>query len=316
MDGTILKQRVTEEAKRVGFDLVGFSAAEPDSRSVKVFNEWLDKNFEGDMEYMRRSEEREHPEQVLPGAKTVITLSLNYYQKQEPLRRGNGRIARYAHGKNYHKLIEKRLKRMKQSIQELIVEADIKGYVDTGPLLERSFAVQSGMGNIGKNGCLITKEYGSWVLLGELITTLEIPPDKKHDEAPFSICGDCDLCMKACPTGAIVAPGVIDSRKCISYQTIENKGEVPQDVADLIGRTRRVFGCDICQEVCPKNDVQKQTTDEAFNTPIAGDQIPLKEIIAIPSDEAFLNRFAGSAVMRAKRKVLQRSARLAIENNS
>jgi len=190
LDGDMLKQRITDAAKHIGFDLVGFSAAEPDAKSVKVFNEWLDKNFEGNMQYLRRSEERAHPEKVLSGAKTIITLSLNYYQEQEPLRRGNGRIARYAHGKNYHKLIEKRLKRLKESIRELISEAEIKGYVDTGPLLERSFAVQSGMGSIGKNGCLITREFGSWVLLGELITTLDIPPDKKHDEAPFSICGD------------------------------------------------------------------------------------------------------------------------------
>ena len=317
-----MRDKITVYAKELGFDLVGYTKARINASSIKAFNQWLDKKYDADMWFMRdeeRKEKRINPEKLLPKAKTVIALAVNYYRKQEPLKKGYGRVARYAYGRDYHKIIGKWKEQMQEYVQELAEKANQKAYVDTGPVLERTLAQQAGLGEIGKNSCLITKEFGSWVFLAEIITTLDLLPNEKavaeDKNNPFSICGDCTKCMDACPTGAIVAPGVIDSSKCISYLTIENKGEIPEEFQQAIKMTKRIYGCDICQEVCPHNKTQKETTHKELLQPkIAGDILHAEEILSIKTDEEFTEKFAGSPVMRAKRKGLQRNVKLLVDS--
>lgn len=311
-------QKLIEQyAKKLGFDLVGFSPAEIQLKYKKAYKTWLKNNYDGKMSYLREREKikkRFNLQKILPGAKTVIVLAINYYRPQKVLQKGFGRVARYAFGRDYHKIISKKLEELEKFIQTL--GGKTKAYVDTGPVLERALAEQAGLGVIGRNSCLITKKIGSWVFLAEIITDLPacrqagiLAPQKTANKKSFSACGQCQRCKIACPTGAIVAPGVINARKCISYLTIENKGKIPKKFAQKIKETQRIFGCDICQEVCPHNiSRQRQAVCKELELPkIAGDQIELNKILKIKTDEEFLKIFAGSPLMRAKRKGLQRN---------
>jgi epoxyqueuosine reductase len=291
-------------AKELGFDLVSFTKPAAPKESIKVFEKWLEEGNEASMEYMKKIDERKDLKKILKNAKSVIALAVNYYYDQTALKKEHGRIARYAYGRDYHKVIKKNLKELERYILKEWPSAETRSYVDTGPVLERAFAQKSGLGVIGKNACLITKEFGSWVFLAEIITNIDIPSEFISDYSKteaFKLCGNCRKCMDACPTGAIIAPGVIDSRKCISYNTIENKGEVPPEIAEKIKQTKRIFGCDICQEVCPHNIALKKPIK--INK-IAGDQVSFKKIKSMKTDEDFLKAFATSPLMRAKRKGL------------
>ena len=312
----VMKQEIIDYAKEIGFDLVAFSKAKIEEKYLKAFDSWISKNQEADMEYMRKIEQRRDLNKILPGAKSVIVLAMNYYYEQKDLEKENGRVARYAYGKDYHKIIKKKLKLLQKFIKELAPNEETKAYVDTGPILERALAEQSGIGTVGKNSCIITKEFGSWVFLSEIITTLDLAskekPKSKFHSRDFSVCGNCRKCVDACPTGAIIAPGVIDSKLCISYLTIENKDEIPEDLAKIIKKTKRIYGCDICQEVCPHNEAkQKINTHPEFNDfKIAGDQLNKKEILNIKTREEYLDRFAGSPLMRAKKEGLKRNLKI------
>lgn len=248
-----------------------------------------------------------------PDAKTVICLGMNYYRPQKPLQKGFGRVARYAFGRDYHKIIGKKLKELEKFIQTIDPDTKTLSYIDTGPILERALAVSAGLGVIGKNSCLITKEFGSWVFLAEIITNLDLAEgyEKPRLKGDFPACGSCTRCKDACPTRAIIAPGIIDARRCISYLTIEHKGSISPALARKLKKTRRIFGCDVCQEVCPHNiSRQKPTTHKELTEPkIAGDQLELEKIRAIKTDEEFLHFFAGSPLMRAKRRGLLRNAK-------
>ncbi len=315
MEKTI-KDKIIAYAKEIGFDLVAFSKAKIEEKYLKAFDNWIKENKEADMTYMRKIEERRDLNKILPGAKSVIVLAMNYYYEQKALKKENGRVARYAYGKDYHKIIKKKLKLLEKFIKEQAAKAETKAYVDTGPILERALAEQSGIGTVGKNSCIITKEFGSWVFLSEIITTLDLTSDQKpkskFHSRDFSVCGNCRKCVDACPTGAIIAPGVIDSKLCISYLTIENKEEIPKELAKIIEKTKRIYGCDICQEVCPHNEAkQKINTHSEFNNlKIAGDQLNVKEILNIKTREQYLNRFAGSPLMRAKKEGLKRNLKI------
>lgn len=311
-----LKIEIIEYAKELGFNLIGFTRAKVDSQAIQYFNQWLKKEYAGEMEYMQKEAPREDLNFLLEGAQTVISLAINYYHEQPALSKDAGRVARYAYGRDYHKIIAKKLKRLREFIQSKIDNANIKGYVDTGPVLERALAEQAGLGVIGKNSCLITEEYGSWVFLAEIITTLDLVDETTTTPAPFSKCGPCTLCMKMCPTQAIVAPGVIDARRCLSYLTIENKEEIPEEFKKKIKETKRIYGCDICQEVCPQNKKsQKQTATKEFLEPkIAGDELGFAQILNIKDEEQFLQKFAGSPCMRAKRKGIIRNVRACLDN--
>ncbi len=328
------KSEIETFARSIGFDLVGFSQAKIDKKYFDIYKKWLGKGMNAGMEYMAKSAQRKDASKILPNAKTVISLGINYFHPQEnqKLSQEEGIIARYAYGRDYHKIISKKLKQLEAYMKEKFPNDFTKSYVDTGPILERAYAETSGLGQIGKNGCIITKTFGSWIFLSEIITTVELTTGIGQEsfrtnipQAPLvagrgrlketfltnSICGSCTRCIDACPTKAIIAPGIIDARKCISYQTIENKGHIPKRVADAIKKTKRIFGCDICQEVCPHNmGKQKITTHSEFLQRIAGDKIPIKKILTIKSDEEFLHTYAGSPLMRAKLRKLASTAKI------
>lgn len=330
-----LKLEITRRAKLLGFDLIGFSPIKVQDKYVKSYKSWLLKRYEGEMSYMQKADTRINTAKILPNVKSVIVLAMNYYHQQKKLSPNCGRIARYAYGRDYHKIIKKKLKQLEEFIRQIIPGIQTKSYVDTGPVLERALAEQAclpnstaSLGFIGKNSCFITREFGSWVFLAEIFINknfstknfLASKSSGRQDghlipstlSKPFPLCGNCAKCIESCPTKAIIAPGVIDARKCISYLTIENKKSLPRKLTKILKSTKRIFGCDICQEVCPHNIArQKPTTHTELISPkIAGDQQNLKKILSIKTDQEFLNIFAGSPLMRAKRRGMQRNARI------
>lgn len=252
-----LREKVKSLAHAVGFDLAGVAAAEstPETRFLR---EWIAKGYAGSMDYLaRRVEERVDPRRVLEGARSVIAVGLVYAEKPgggeraEAAEPGRGRVARYARGDDYHEVMGERLRCLEWGLEALAGAAvATRAYVDTGPVQERVFAARGGLGWIGKNTCLIHPELGSYIFLGVLLTDLALPPDAPEPDH----CGDCRLCLDACPTGALVAPYELDARRCISYSTIEDAGPVAPDQRSLHGEW--LYGCDICQEVCPWNRTQ------------------------------------------------------------
>ncbi len=307
----MLKNKIIQKAQELGFDLVGFAPAQLPPKYLTAFHQWLEKKHEGNMSYMQKLDQRKNIEQILPGTKTVISLAVNYYYPQQSPKEGEGVVARYAYGRDYHKVIKKWLRSLEKFIKELAPEEETKAYVDTGPILERAYAEEAGLGVIGKNTCLITEEYGSWVFLAEVLTTLELAPDTKKStpSKDFSACGACRACIDACPTGAIIAPGVVDARRCLSYLTIEHRDEIPKKFQKAIALTKRVYGCDICQEVCPHNHKKAQEhSHQALKDPkIAGPTLSAPDLQKIETSDQYLARFAGSALMRPKKEGLQRN---------
>lgn len=293
-----LTELIKTEAIDIGFDLFGVTEAVNLKNEAKFFKKWLKSGNEADMKWLKcNSEKRSNPQKILPGAASVICLALNYFQKR-PLHEKGGKIAIYAVGRDYHKVLEKMLKRLDAYIKTLVPSAKTRYYTDTGPLFERAFACKAGLGFVGKNSCLITKEFGSFVFLAEIITDIKLTETPKSKWK--TCCGTCHRCADSCPNKAIIAPGVIDSRRCISYQTIENKSDKIPHGMNLCGY---IFGCDICQQVCPCNCRAQKTRHKDFLTHIAGFNIQ-----KIPkTDKEFLEKFKGSPLMRAKRKRLLRN---------
>jgi epoxyqueuosine reductase len=296
----LMIKEISNYAKDLGFDMVSVIPADQLENDAGYFNDWLSKGFEGDMKYMEKDpEKRTDPQEILPGAQSIICLGMNYYQDSNA---ENFKVARYAFGKDYHKVIEKKLKKLRQFIIEKTgaSKQDFKLYSDAGPILERAYAVKAGFGFIGKNTTLITQDFGSWVFLAEIITTLNIQRTFSEKVLFQKNCGSCDRCIKACPTGALKEPYVLDARKCISYQTIENKEQITVDTKD------RVFGCDICQEVCPHNCRAQKTKIKEFTDHIAGPNLNPQEIEQM-SEEEFQQKFQGSPLKRAGLKNLKRN---------
>lgn len=331
----IQKEGIRDYALDLGFDIVRFTDAEDLTKDGEFFQQWLAEGNHADMAWMENGiEKRAQPREVLEGARSVICLATNYYVEEE-LDSGSsgggesfGKVARYAHGRDYHKIIGKRLKKMVKWLQEEWPDSGNKAYVDTGPVLERALAQKAGIGFVGKNTLVISREFGSWIFLSEIFTTLNIRPDtgtgwaaseiagQQGEEgrtggAPFASCGSCRKCIDACPTGAL-SEYKLDARKCIAFHTIENRGEIPDEIAENLNGY--VFGCDICQEVCPHNCRAQKTKEEAFKMRIAGAKLDLEEILAIESKEEFDKKFAGSPVRRAKLEGLQRNAGILRKN--
>lgn len=310
-------QQIVNFAKTEGFDLVGFSSVKTNQEDYKKFKTWVKEGNAADLEYMtekERMKKRESVKKLLSSANTVISLGINYYHEQPSLPKGHGRIARYAFGRDYHKILKAKLKKLEKFIQETFNEETLS-YVDTGPILERSFAVQAGLGITCKNSCLITREFGSWVLLGEVITSLKTNAKIRSSHAHIPSSGtNCSRCVKACPTGAISPAGTIDARKCLSYWTIEYKGpasKIPKKIREAMKKTGRLFGCDICQEACPHNCRAKPSLHKEFTTkPIANNSRNLKKILSIKSQKDFIKTFAGSPLTRAKLRGLKRNAKI------
>ena len=282
------------------------------------FKNWLKKGFQADMDYLSRMEEdRFHPENKLPDVKSVIVLGAMYSNgspNRSPDRCSNGCIARYAVGKDYHKVLKKKLIKLSDYLKnhksEIINhKSEINTFisVDSGPTVDRVLAESAGLGYFGKNSCIINPKKGSFFFIASLMTNLDLEPTLTPR---MPNCGDCTKCLDSCPTGALTAPGVIDARKCISYLTIENKGPIPLELREKIGD--RLFGCDACQECCPFNQrkiMNYELRIENFKPESGvGELLDLKEILSIKTDEAFTQKFAGTPLMRAKRIGLLRNA--------
>lgn len=307
-----LAQAIKDEAGRLGFELVGISSV-ADPHHEEAFASWLREGYAGEMAYLARTEEaRRHPGSWLPWARSVISAGMNYYTPypREAALPGppSGWISRYAWGDDYHAVLEDRLESLLRWIRDTVGEA-IQGrvYVDTGPVLEREFSGRAGIGWIGKNTHLISPGRGSWFFLGELFLSLELPSDQPIRDR----CGSCDLCLKACPTDAFVGPYRLDARRCISYLTIELKGSIPVEMRPLMGD--HVFGCDICQDVCPYNAKPKPSREATFQ-PRDGLLAPALIPLLALSEEEFQRRFKASPLRRAKRRGFLRNVAVALGN--
>lgn len=295
---------IKSEARRLGFDYCGIARAEQLDEDARRLEQWLHKGMHGGMHYMENYFDlRIDPRKLVPGAKSVITLLLNYY----PDARQNDdapRLSKYAYGEDYHDVIKKKLKELLERVNETIGEVHGRGFVDSAPVLERSWAQRSGAGWIGKNGNLIHKQAGSFFFIATLIVDLPLLYD---DPFAKDYCGSCTRCLDACPTGALVEPGTVDGSRCISYYTIELKEQlIPEEMKGKFERW--MFGCDICQDVCPWNRFARPTQEQAF--------APLPEVLNFNTrdwealtEEKFREIFRHSPLKRAKYAGIRRNLR-------
>ena len=301
----ITNEIVIEKAKAVGFDLVGFVPADELTGEITKLEEWLDNGYQAGMEYMERNtEKRKDVSRIFPDAKSVISLAVNYYTDHQYSRDSKrGKVSRYAWGKDYHLTIWDMLETLETTLREIDTGFKSRSYVDTGPLMDKVWAVNAGIGWMGKHTNVINRELGSWIFIANIITNSEF----NYSQQIPDLCGSCTACIDACPTDAIVKDYVVDSNKCISYLTIENKGDIPET---FLGKfDNLIFGCDICQDVCPWNIKFSQITNKPeFNPLNENKEIDLEEIIEM-KDEIFKKRFANSPISRAKLKGLQRNAK-------
>ncbi len=309
MDPSRLTEALKARAQQLGFDLVGVCPAQRPPH-WEAFCRWLQAGYAGQMHYFhRRAAAYEHPRAVLEGVRSLVMLGMNYrtHQPRHPAP-GQARIARYAWGADYHELIRPRLRRLAQWLRGQVPEALVRGVVDTAPLLERSFAQQAGLGWIGKNTLLIHPRLGSYLFLAALLTNLELSYDAPFDRQH---CGRCQACLDACPTGALVAPYVLDARRCISYLTIELRQMPPEELRPKMGPW--LFGCDCCQEVCPWNRRGVISAEPAFQPPPGTNPADALEILSL-TEEQFRQRFRHRALWRAGRAGLVRNAALVLGN--
>jgi epoxyqueuosine reductase len=300
-----LGESVRALALDLGFDRVAIGPAGPPEHGPALAR-WLAAGHAGTMAYLeRRLGERLDPSRVLPGARSLVAVALNYHQG--PAEDASwAPVARYAWGDDYHGVMLPRLERLARHLDEA-AGARSRAYVDTGPLLERDLAAGAGLGWIGKNTMLLHPELGSWFFIGVVLTTAGLEPGSALPDR----CGSCRACLDACPTGAFPAPYVLDARRCISYLTIEHRGEVDADLRPLIGRWQ--FGCDVCQDVCPWNRRAPTTREAAFRP---RRPFPGARAVAAMGDEEIRARFAGTALLRPRPAGLRRNAAIALANEA
>ena len=312
-----LSGAIKQEARALGFDAVGIAridaSASPRQHTLLTrLTQWLERGFHGTMAWMGRTpEKRADPRQVLPGCRSIISVGINYLTEHRADERpGYGRIARYAWGKDYHNVLGDRLKQLERRLRSLAPEAVTRSYVDTGPVMEKAWAEQAGLGWIGKHSNLVSTQYGSWLLLGEILTTLELEPD----EPATDLCGSCTLCIQACPTKAIVEPYMVDAARCISYLTIELRGDqttIPDELQSRLGN--RIFGCDDCLDVCPFNLRAEPTQEPAFQpTPLV--LAPNLDTLSRMDEPTFSTVFQQSPIRRTKHAGLLRNIAMALRN--
>lgn len=292
---------IKAEAKRLGFDYVGVSKADFLEEEAPRLENWLNNNMHGQMSYMQNYfDKRLDPRLLVPGAKSVISLLLNYFPSENQVDDTAPKISKYAYGKDYHIVIKEKLNQLLEFIKENIGEVDGRAFVDSAPVMDKAWAKKSGLGWIGKNSNLINKSSGSFYFIAELILDLDL----EYDGAVKDYCGTCTKCIDACPTDAIIAPYVVDGSKCISYFTIELKENIPDDVKGKM--ENRMFGCDICQDVCPWNRFSKPHQEPLFkaNEELLGMK---KEDWIELTEETFRRVFKDSAVKRTKFTGLKRN---------
>jgi epoxyqueuosine reductase len=307
-----LKDDLHRLARSLGFDLCRIAPCLQPAHTNE-FRDWLRKGAAGEMGYMERGEaKRCDPQEVLPGARSIIVLALNYWQGEpatnaegRSLTGAHGRIARYAWGDDYHDLIQAKLDVIDNFLHE--AGGNQKCYVDTGPILERDHAAAAGVGWHGKSTMLINTELGTWFFLAEILTTLELPADAPVRDR----CGRCTRCIDACPTGAITAPHHVDARRCISYLTIEHKTAIPIELRPLIGD--RIFGCDDCLDACPWNRFAKTSRETAFQARPTTVGMTLRDYLALTEDQ-FRQMFRTSPIKRIKRRGFLRNVCVALGN--
>jgi epoxyqueuosine reductase len=313
-----MKAVLRKAALALGFDACRFTTAAPPESAPRL-QAWLREGRHGEMAYLERNASRRiDPRQILPGARSIVTLAVSYHGNQPPedsvpgsasaLSRSRGLVARYARYEDYHDLLGKRLNQLAEILGRAGgPETRSLYYVDTGPVLERDLAQRAGLGFIGKHTNLISRSLGNWIFLGEIITTLEVEPD----EPETNRCGRCARCLEACPTKAITAPFHLDARRCISYLTIELKGSIPVEFRPAVGN--RIFGCDDCLEICPWNRFARESR---FMQSRARPDLAQPDLVGLLSlnEASFQRRFAGTPLRRSKRRGLLRNVCVALGN--
>jgi len=300
----LTNKQVETVARKIGFDLVGFAPASSLEKEFQNLQKWLASGYQAGMNYMERNgEKRKNVSQILPEAKSVISLGLNYNTNHKHTgEKGKGKVSRYAWGKDYHLIIWEMLDKLESKLKAIDPGFECKSYVDTGPVMDKAWAVKAGLGWMGKHSNIINRDYGSWFFIANVITNCEF----NYSDTIPDFCGSCTACIDACPTDAIVENYIVDSNKCISYLTIENKGEISEEFKGKFDDW--LFGCDICQDVCPWNITFSQLTSvEDFNPKHNNKEIDIDEITKMDEPE-FKERFKDSPVSRAKLKGLRRNA--------
>lgn len=294
---------IKSQAAELGFSFCGISKAEFLTEEANRLEEWLKRGYQGKMSYLENNvDKRLDPRLLVDGAKSVVSLIYNYYPKEELNPVSDLKIARYAYGEDYHFVIKDKLKILLNRLQESIGEIHGRAFVDSAPVMERQWAAKSGLGWLGKNSLLLNKKMGSYFFLAELIIDLELA----YDGPIKDYCGTCTACMDACPTDAIATPYVVDGSKCISYFTIELKEEIPAEVKGKFENW--IFGCDICQEVCPWNRFSKSHDEPRFEPHESLKEMKKDDWVEI-TDEVFQKLFKKSAVKRTKLEGLKRNIR-------
>ena len=301
-----LSEKIIEKASELGIQKIGFAPAAALSGEAANLQEWLGRGYNGNMLWMERDpEKRSDPRLLFPPAKTVITAAVNYFTPHRHTEStGHGKISRYAWGDDYHDIVKAKLTALLEWIKAEVPEAEGKVCVDTAPIMDKAWAVRGGLGWIGKHSNLITQDHGSWVFLGEILLNLDL---EYQTDPVADHCGSCTKCIDACPTSAIVAPYVVDSNRCISYATIELRDEqLPGHISDNLSGW--IYGCDICQDVCPWNRFEKPSIEQAFQ-PRNGETALEIDRLEVMEHEEYAPRFRRSPMKRTKLTGLKRNAR-------
>lgn len=310
MNSDLIKQKALELGfHKVGIARVdewGMGSGDQSASSTAALQAWLDKGYHADMAWMENPK-RQTIRSVMPSVQSVICVALNYYTPHDrPSGQDYAKISRYGWGRDYHRILHKRLKALATWLQTQDSAIEARYYADTGPIQDKLWAERAGLGWIAKNSNVITREYGSWVFLGEILTNLKLAPDRPHTQH----CGTCTRCLEACPTQAITQPFVVDANRCIAYHTIENRGDIPEPIANNLQGW--VAGCDICQDVCPWNQRFAQETDVAEFQPYPWNLAPKLDTLANLSEQEWDDRFPASALRRIKPEMLKRNVRAAL----
>ncbi len=331
-----LEDSIKQRARELGFDLVGITGAEPSAFAAE-YRDWIAQGYAGEMDYLARNMERRlDPRELLPDARSIIVVGMNYFtegeEEKEKRRKGEeekeenvlstlnsqlSTFARYARGDDYHDVMTARLKELlafvKAQASSVMEGADGRVYVDAGPVLEREVARRAGLGWFGKNTMLINTRRGSYFFLGEIVTNVPL----EADAPAIGSCGTCRKCLDACPTNALLEPYKLDARRCISYLTIELKGEIPEEFRSVLAEAgNRIYGCDICQEVCPFNERRAEPTSDPAYQPREITSTPRLTDLLLMDEETFRQKFKGSPIKRAKRRGLLRNVAVALSASS